>query len=264
MTENYAICIEDLLAQDPDKRYLMCTALAGTEKGLVVDSKGGVHWKDADISGFEICISGDDRLILYLENSPQTPLTVARGGRKVTAEAKKPIVLLDGDEISSNSFHFRLHIHGRINYATEPSFFTQTEEKTGGRKVATAAALALTAMTATACTGNDAKKPEKEKIEVRDNPPKMAPQPEPEKPPQNDMDKNGMKHRNDMEGTEDISSITVPSTKVGAVVYPPIEVRTAPPKIAPPKKPPMKPPMKPEDDEDKPMKPPKKPIKGKK
>ncbi|MBU1219033.1 hypothetical protein KKF34_06160 [Myxococcota bacterium] len=260
MSENYAICIEDLLFQDADKRYLMCTALGGTEKGLVIDLKGEIHWKDSETSGFEICISGDDRLILYLESSPGLPLTVSRGGRSVTAEAKKPIVLLDGDEIFSDSFHYRLHIHGRINYETEPSYFTQTPQTGKGMRTATAAALALTAMTASACTGNDTKKPEKEKIEVRDNPPKMAPQPEPEKPPQDDKNNNDMKHRNDKEGTEDISSVTVPSTRVGAVVYPPIEVRTAPPKVAPPKKPPMKP----EDEEDKPMKPPKKPIKGKK
>lgn len=256
MPENYAICIENLLAQNPDQRYLMCTALIGAQRGLVIDAEGNVNWKNPEAQGLELCVSGDDRLILYLETPFNGELTVARGGRKVTAEALKPVVLLDGDEIFSSSFHFRLHIHGRINYSSEPSYFSQTSQSSAGKKAATAAVFALTAMIGGSCTGtgSDAKKPEKEKIEVRDQPPSIAPTPDPPKP-----DDNKKPHRNDMEGTEEISSVNVPENKVGASINPPIEVRHAPPVVAPP---PMKPPMKPDDK--KPMPPPKKPDKDKK
>ncbi|MBU1383027.1 hypothetical protein KKD49_19555, partial [Myxococcota bacterium] len=141
-----------------------------------------------------------------------------------------------------------------VNYSNEPSYFTQSSQSSAGKKAATAAVFALTAMMGTSCTGSgsDTKKPEKEKIEVRDQPPSIAPDPEPPKP------KEEKKDNNDMKGTEDISSVNVPENKVGASINPPIEVRHAPPVVAPP---PMKPPMKPDDK--KPMKPPKKPDKDK-
>ncbi|MBU1219034.1 hypothetical protein KKF34_06165 [Myxococcota bacterium] len=254
MSECYAICIENLYSTDPDKRYLMCTALKGAQKGLVIDAQGNINWKNTEVEGLELCISGDDRLILYLETPFKDTLTVSRGGRSVTAEQKKPVVLLDGDEIYSTSFHYRLHIHGKVNYSNEPSYFTQSSQSSAGKKAATAAVFALTAMMGTSCTGSgsDTKKPEKEKIEVRDQPPSIAPDPEPPKP------KEEKKDNNDMKGTEDISSVNVPENKVGASINPPIEVRHAPPVVAPP---PMKPPMKPDDK--KPMKPPKKPDKDK-
>jgi hypothetical protein len=216
MPEPLAICIEDLDAIRGEPRYLRCVATVGRQPGLRLDAAGVVRWQsDAGVAA-ELWVSGDDQLILYRpEGAPGS--TVRRAGRAVVAPVGKPVVLRDEDEIDVGGRHLRVHVHGAAPEVVAPSPLPEepgavplTGETAsrgsaeGGASVFARAAAALALGAALGAGGC---------VEVRNNPPDMA-------PPQRPRDA----------GTP---------AKPG-----PIEVRAAPPAVAPMPRPPA-PPTKP-------------------
>ncbi|MBU1219032.1 hypothetical protein KKF34_06155 [Myxococcota bacterium] len=176
MSPILAICLENLNATSESERYLKCTALTGRKNALVIDADGLVHWKSDKKDGFELWVSADERLILYLPEGVEMEVQVSRSGRSVMVPNAKPVVLIDGDEISMTQFRIRVHVHGFVEDEYSPSWYTEPQVSSGSRVVraAATAALAFTAMVGISCSTNDGKT-EKPKIEVRDRPPDVAP-----------------------------------------------------------------------------------------
>jgi hypothetical protein len=237
-----AICLEDLDATPGAPRYLRCCAVVGRQPGLRVDSAGAVLWQgDADVAA-ELWVSGDDQLILYRpEGAPAS--TVRRAGREVTAPVGKPVVLRDQDEIDVGGRHLRVHVHGPAPAVAEPTPLPEEAaaapltEPTAADGAAdagpsafarAAAALALgAALGAGGC------------VEVRNNPPDMAPTPRPRDggPPPSPAPTGGQ--RVPIRVDAGVAAKPGTPTKPG-----PIEVRVAPPAVAMPPRPPQ-PPTKP-------------------
>lgn len=191
MPEPIAICIEDLGAVADTPRYISCTALAGGEPGLGLDTQGELRWLEPDVElACQLWVSADDRLIL-LRPHGAVAVGVSRGGRSLEVPEEKPVVLLDGDQLDLAGRRLRVHVHGPGHgvYAPEP---LQPEEPSRLGSVATtaaAAALALsTALGAGGCPATpttrtgpdktttpvvkpDAAAPKKPPIEVRSVPP---------------------------------------------------------------------------------------------
>jgi hypothetical protein len=207
MPEPLAICIEDLEPRPGAPRYLRCVAAVGRQPGLRLDAVGAVLWRSDVGVAAELWVSGDDQLILFRPDGAP-PSTVRRAGREVVAPVGKPVVLRDQDELEVGGRHVRVHVHGPAPEVAapaplpvEPAVQPVTD---GGPGVLARAAAALALGAALGAGGC---------IQVRQNPPDMAPAP----PPQRDA---------------------------GQPKPAPIEVRPAPPAVAPmtqPAPPPSKP-----------------------
>lgn len=185
MSRILAICLENQNAASAEERFLKCTALTGRKDALIIDRDGLVHWKSEKKDGFELWVSADDRLILYLPEGVEMEIQVSRSGRSVTVPNAKPVVLIDGDEISMSQFRIRVHVHGFVDDEYSPSWYTEPQVSSSGSRVARAAAtaaIAFTTMVGISCSTNDNKteKPVvdntgKPKIEVRNRPPDVSP-----------------------------------------------------------------------------------------
>jgi len=213
MPEPLAICIEDLDAAPGAPRYLRCTAVVGRQPGLRLDATGAVLWRSDAAVAADVWVSGDDQLILFRpDGAPEC--TVRRAGRAVVAPVGKPVVLRDQDEVDVSGRHLRVHVHGPAPEVTAPAPLpdgppAQAPVDAGpGVFARAAAALALgAALGAGGC------------VEVRNNPPDMAPPPRP----------------------HDAGVAAKPTPPPSPR---PIEVRPAPPAVAMPPRPPA-PPTKP-------------------
>jgi hypothetical protein len=222
MPEPLAICIEDLDAAPGAPRYLRCTAVVGRQPGLGLDATGAVLWRSDAGAAAELWVSGDDQLILYRpEGAPEC--TVRRAGRAVVAPVGKPVVLRDQDEVDVSGRHLRVHVHGPAPEVTAPAPLPESPSSApfaeehppqvgaeGGPGVLARAAAALALGAALGAGGC---------VEVRNNPPDMAPPPRPH--------------------DAGVAAKPTPPTNPG-----PIEVRPAPPAVAMPPQPPA-PPTKP-------------------
>jgi hypothetical protein len=209
MPEPLAICIEDLEPRSGALRYLRCVAVVGRQPGLRFDAAGAVLWRsDAGVAA-ELWVSGDDQLIL-LRPDGAPPSTVRRAGRAVVAPVGKPVVLRDQDELEVGGRHLRVHVHGPAPEVAAPSPLPEATAAAtapeGGPGVLARAAAALALGAALGAGGC---------VEVRNNPPDMAPTPRPRDA-----------------GPPPASQPARPG---------PIEVRAAPPAVAPMPAPPPPP-----------------------
>jgi hypothetical protein len=177
MPKPIALCIEDLRHRAGQPRYVACVAVAGRQAGLGLDGRGEILWQEQAGLASELWVSGDEQLILYRpENAPA--LSVHRGGRSLAVPFAKPVVLRDQDELELEGRRLRLHVHGVTAEVNPPRPLpveladdqAETESASSGRGLrGAAAALALGSLLAGAC----------EKIEVRAQPPAVAPRPVP-------------------------------------------------------------------------------------
>jgi hypothetical protein len=171
-----AICIEDLAPREGTPRYLRCVALIGREPGLQLDAAGTVRWREPGPAGCcELWVSGDEQLILYRPEGAAA-VTVRRAGRSLAAPHAKPVVLLDGDELAIDGRTLRVHVHAPAPAVHAPEPFLPEEQRAGSAAArAAAAALAFAA----ALGASDCRKP----VEVRPEPPAVAPTPRPDSRP---------------------------------------------------------------------------------
>lgn len=226
-----AICIEDMKASSDSTRYLQCVALVGDHAGLRIDPSGEIQWQpERDARLVELCVSYDERLLLYRQLDA-APVLLLREGRSLEVPVEKPVVVLDQDQLSIGDRELRIHIHGEAPAVAPPSWLPMEEpsRSTSNLLRATATALALgIAVGAGGCT---------KKIEVRDDPPKIAPPPtKPDTRPPPKPDTQPPPKADVGPSKPDASPL-----KPGATKAPPIEVRPRPPRVAPPRKPPPKP-----------------------
>ena len=193
MSRIIALCIEDCRPASEDLRYLRCCALTGLQPGLTLSPEGVVVWKeDGAPAAVRLVVSQDEKLVCYREKAAPGVARVHRGGRFVDVEELKPVVLLDGDEITLGERRLRLHVHGFTAASHDPEFYVAPGEASHGG-VARAAGVAGVAMAGLmAMTGCDKPPPdkpmEKPPIDVRNNPPsplepEMEPPMDPVPPP---------------------------------------------------------------------------------
>ncbi|MBN2671508.1 MAG: hypothetical protein JXX29_07535, partial [Deltaproteobacteria bacterium] len=124
MTKVLAICLEDVLAEDPDKRYLCCTVKNGRSGGLSVDNKGTTQWMVDKNPAFQLFFTREDTLGLYrLKNG--AAVQVRRGRRTLDAPFEKPVILRHKDELVIAGRHYRVHVHGEVKHTYAPYFFKQ-------------------------------------------------------------------------------------------------------------------------------------------
>lgn len=227
MPKPIALCIEDCHPASEDRRYLRCCALTGLQPGLALTPGGVVGWRSDEPAAIRLVVSLDEKLVCYRETGAPGGVRVHRGGRFVEVEELKPVVLLDGDELTLGDRRLRLHVHGFTTAAHEPEYFVASvpAARSASAPVARAATVAGLAVAgllgAAGCDKPPPDKPmEKPPIDVRDHPPA------PYHPP--------------MEAVMDPPMDPPP---------PPMEVRDTPPVALPPEEvappPPMEPVMEP-------------------
>lgn len=245
MSRIIALCIEDCHPAKESLRYLRCCALTGLQPGLALSAEGIVEWR-ADVPAvLRLVVSLDEKLVCYREPAAPGGTRVHRGGRFVDVEEQKPVVLIDGDEITVGARRLKLHVHGFVAAAHDPEFYV-VPASTGTGSLARAAGVAGVAMAglmaATGCDKPPAEKPaEPTPIELRDHPPvpvepPMEPPPEPMAeplPPMPPID------------VRDHPPIAMPDTEL--TPPPPKEPMLPPPMPPPPKEPVMEPVMEPVD-----------------
>ncbi|MBW2279052.1 MAG: hypothetical protein JRF63_16310 [Deltaproteobacteria bacterium] len=210
-----AMCIEDLFPRSELTRYTTCVAVAGAEPGLGLDKQGKVLWQKRKVTGCELWVSLDERLML-LRPQGAVPVTVRRGGRSLDVPQDKPVVLIDQDQVELGSKKFRLHFHGETEEILAPAPYPLQDTGVGRVVRATAAAVAIgMAVGGPGCGEGQPETSTGGQVE--------QPEPEPVTPPVT-------------------SPVTNPDTgePKGPVVDTPdkaIEIRKRPPKKAAPKKP---------------------------
>jgi hypothetical protein len=221
----FALCMEDLDPAVDDARFLRCVALPGRQPGLRVLSDGSLGWQFAGAIACELCVSADERLILFRpEGAPSVLLD--RAGRVLDVPFERPVVLLSQDVIEVGSRRMRVHIHGLATKVAPPSRLPSR------RHVAahTAAIVALGAAVL-ACD-----KP----VEVRETPPLVAEDPSGAPPPPRAADAtipdistsstkpaSGTPSSDNPEPSASVPDRPKPASKPPG---PPIEVRDSPPR----------------------------------
>jgi len=137
-----AMCLEDLAPSDELSRYTQCVAVAGGEPGLGLDRRGGVLWRKGRVTGCELWVSLDERLML-LRPEGAAPVTVRRGERSLDVPFERPVVLLDQDEVEVGGKRLRLHLHGEVDDVFAPAPYPLRDTGVGRAVRAAAAALAI-------------------------------------------------------------------------------------------------------------------------
>ncbi len=164
MSSPFALCIEDLDSL-VDDRFLRCVALPGKQPGLSVLSDGSPVWRTVGPIACELCVSADDRLILFRPQGAAA-VRVSRTGRTLDVPAERPVVLLNQDVIEVGPKRMRIHIHGVAAQVAPPSRL-----RLAGAHTAAIVALGAAVL---ACD-----KP----VEVRETPPVVAVDPSGGPPP---------------------------------------------------------------------------------
>jgi hypothetical protein len=99
-----------LLTQDRGAA-VHAVAIPGGKLGLAIGPDGSVLWQTRDPGVFRIWVGVDGRLILL--RPPVAPaVKLVRGRRWLEVPAKKPVVLLDGDELDTGGARVRLRVVG--------------------------------------------------------------------------------------------------------------------------------------------------------
>jgi hypothetical protein len=144
MIKVLSICLEDILAENQDERYLCCTVKRGRAGGLSVDNKGTTQWMVDDSPAFQLFFTREDTLGLYrLHNG--AAVQVRRGRRTLDAPFEKPVILRHRDELVIAGRHYRVHVHGEVTKARAPYFFNQQLQKASNVAAAVVLGAALTA-----------------------------------------------------------------------------------------------------------------------
>jgi hypothetical protein len=131
---------------------------------------GSISWKADAAPACRLFVSMDQRLICLRGADAKGEVTVWRDGRSTTVPEGKPVVLLDGDELTVGGERLRLHVHGWTKQETPPTFLPAQAPGAGklSRVAAAGVAAALGLTSLTGCWGAaETKKP----VEVRDQPP---------------------------------------------------------------------------------------------
>ncbi|MBI5486211.1 MAG: hypothetical protein HY905_02645 [Deltaproteobacteria bacterium] len=179
MPRPLAICLENLSPPSPAERYLRCVAVVGRRPGLRVDARGEVLWRSDDAVACELWVSADDRLILFRPHGAP-PVLVRRTGRTLDVPPEKPVVLVDRDQVEVAARKMRVHVHGSTTSEHAPSWLPpQAAARPDALSRAAAAAFALGAVLGAAGCPTGPNDP----IDVRDQPPTIAPEPQPPPPP---------------------------------------------------------------------------------
>jgi hypothetical protein len=116
-----SLCLEDLSADPGSDRYMQCVALPGRQPGLTVDGSGTLRWRDPREVAVELWVSGDDKLVAFAPVEQAAAVRVMRGGRTLVLPARKPVIVLTGDELQVGERSFRVHIHGIAKEAAPPA-----------------------------------------------------------------------------------------------------------------------------------------------
>jgi hypothetical protein len=217
------MCIEDLSPKHELSRFTQCVAVAGAEPGLGLDRRGKVLWQKARVTGCELWVSLDERLML-LRPEGAVPVTVRRAGRSLEVPFDKPVVMLDQDLVELGGKQLRLHFHGEIDDVFAPTPYPLKDTGVGKVVRVAAAAVAIGMAAGPGCgDGQPAPTASGETLEPT-TPPPVQPTVDtgPATPPPADTG----------------GQVDAGTPKSGAADKPdpkPIEVRTKPPKIAPPK-----------------------------
>lgn len=105
-----ALCLEALdRSEEPLTR---CVALAGRQPGLRISASGAVQWLCEENAGsIELWVTADARLALF-RNSEAPAVELHRAKRRLDVPSAKPVIIIDGDELRSATWAFRVHIHG--------------------------------------------------------------------------------------------------------------------------------------------------------
>ncbi len=192
MSRIIALCIEDCHPASEDRRYLRCCALTGLQPGLALTPDGIVEWRSGAPAAIRLVVSLDEKLVCYREPGAAGGARVHRGGRFVEVEEQKPVVLLDGDELTLGDRRLRLHVHGFTTASHDPEYFVAPSVAAAAPAIAAAAPVARAAAVAgmavaglLGVSGCDKPPPDKPMepppIDVRDQPP-IAPNPPPPPP----------------------------------------------------------------------------------
>ena len=222
MPQPLALCIEDLSLPTP--RFVRCVAVGGRQPGLRIGLDGEVQWKPSGPIGCELWVSADERLVL-LRPSGAPEVEVHRAGRSLVAPCDKPVMLLDGDELTLGGRRLRLHVHGEAPMVAPPAPLPM---RSGAAAARAAAVLALGAAVV-GCGRN---------IEVRDNPPSVEPV-----RPDGGPDHGVTGATTASASTPDTGVLVPVAPPTTPSSVPPIEVRDHPPEPAlPPPPPPPSPP----------------------
>jgi len=148
---------------------------------------GTVLWQTDDDVACEFWVSADDRLILY-RPADAAPVTVHRAGRHLDVPAEKPVVLRDQDQVDVGGKRLRLHVHGQASAVTAPVPVEPRTRSLGRAVRRAAAAVAIgSAVLAAGCGDKKDDAQDDPPIDVRDQPPVVAPPkpaPTPEQPPE--------------------------------------------------------------------------------
>ena len=171
------ICLEEMQLPPDDERYIRCVAIPGSAPGLALDREGVVRWMPEAPADYGLWVSADDRLILQRAQGAG-PITVRRAGRAIEAPRAKPVVLLDQDLLELDGRQLRVHVHGVTDRVHPPERLSGSALARTAR--ATVAALALGAAVgapSSGAAGPYAGNPPP--IEVRAQPPDVAPAPRP-------------------------------------------------------------------------------------
>jgi hypothetical protein len=137
------ICLEDLGLALDDDRYIRCVALPGGEPGLALDREGEVRWMPDSPCAYGLWVSADDRLVLLREEG-SGPITVQRSGRSQEAPVGKPVILVNGDQLTLQGRCYKVHVHGQTELVYPPAPTNRSALARAAR--AAAAALALGAV----------------------------------------------------------------------------------------------------------------------
>ncbi len=226
-----ALCLEHL-ADDPTQTYLRCVALVGRQPGLRIDAQGQVLWRDDQNVACELCVSLDQHLIL-LRPAQGTAVQVSRAGRSLDVPAEKPVLLLDGDEISVGAQRFRVHVHGEAPTITAPSPLVW-QPPSVSKKVAAMVALGAAVAGCDERPRTDGSGHGTTSIQVRESPPTAAGVTTP-------VYDGGLDASVKPDGSAQSPATTAASSTATAskpASKPPIEVRARPPTTLPPKTPP--------------------------
>jgi hypothetical protein len=132
-----ALCLERL--DEPGSPMVRCVALPGGQPGLCITISGPLEWLSVSHdAAVELWVTADGRLALRRgDGSPE--LLLRRAQRTLQVPPAKPVILLDGDELETSLWTYKLFVHGATDSVASP----EPLPRRSTRRVVGAAAAAL-------------------------------------------------------------------------------------------------------------------------
>ncbi len=140
-----AICLEDRNCIEHEERFQACVAMPSGVPGLSISQDARICWRTAEGPSVHLGATGDGRLALFADDGFLPAPRVTRAGRVQECPSRRPVILLDGDELGVAGGSWRVHLHGPVEESAptgSPSFV---------RAAAVIAGLALSAASAAGC-----------------------------------------------------------------------------------------------------------------